>query len=371
MSFRIEIENFVSNRRLFHNGDVFFQMERLSEFCGIFHPFYKSHLVTEPRWPRIEIPNQFLCAGDVDRLIRISVFDATGGLIGFVDTSVRAFCSKESFDLAGEMGEPIGQLKVHLLGKLERPRFCDYRLKGVQIAPMLAIDFSSTQVSFLRTNKVQHLENGILTYGNLINQVLDNLGNVCLRQEITGYGFADFAEKSLMPLSMKAASNQMKSGKALMNAYVKFRDSVSYPNSASLAPVFAKAREMARGKWELDHTITLVVVLTNGKFCDLELAINELVEAENEPVIVVMALIEGTRRDVEAAFHPEMNRLRHSDGRTTDRTMATLINYEKNCLCADQSLETRLVPSISRMAREWVERSGYCPFQGTEDMLTL
>jgi hypothetical protein len=282
--------------------------------------------------------------------------------VGFIDTTVRVLCSQESFPIHSDRGELVGRLLVEHLGQITRPRFPDYRLKGVQIAPMLAVDFSSSHISFFTTNRLQHISNGLLTYGNLINGVFDNLRNICINQHWLAYGFADFPGKKLLPLSMNKTQRKMKSVKALMSAYASFRDRASYPESARLVPVFAEARRVAGENWRNHRAITLAVVLTNGKFCDLQEAVNELVEAQGEPVLVMIATIGVISREVEAAFHPVSGKIRHTDERTVDRTMVSLMSYEKNCLCADHGMEVRMVPSIHQMALDWLDQCGFCPF---------
>jgi hypothetical protein len=327
---------------------------------------FKSVVSSDRKWDRVEIALQFLCAGDLNQVIRINVFDFMAmrrdRRVGFTDTTVRVLCSQGSFDLRSDRGELVGRLLLDHRAPITCPRFPDYRLKGIQVAPMLAVDFSSSYVSFFTTNRVQHISNGILTYGNLINGVFDNLRNICLGQHWLAYGFADFPERKLMPLSMSRTHRKMKSVKALISAYWSFRDHASYPENAPLKPVFVEARSVARERWEQHRAITLVVVLTNGRFCDLPDAVNELVDAQEDPIIVILVTIGGTPREAEMIFHPPDGKLRHTDGRAAERTMLNIVSYEKNCHCADQGLEARMVPSIHKMGLEWIDRVGFNPF---------
>jgi hypothetical protein len=141
-----------------------------------------------------------------------------------------------------------------------------------------------------------------------------------------------------------------------MASYQSFRDASSFPEKAPLAPVFAEARRIARGR---RGAVTVSIILANGAFCDLQRAVDELVEGQNEPLIVVIVFVGGIRREAEAAFKTPMH---HTDGRTTERTMVTLIGYERNSSCADLSLEAKLVPAIRQMGLEWLGRSDFDPF---------
>lgn len=357
------------SHNIFRKKEPFFEIFRLHTPSGTFIPVYKSATREKDKatWEHVDIPLQYLCGGDMTQIIRICLYDfvilGSDHFVGFVDTTVEVLLSSPTLSIHNERGEVTASIEVVHLARITRPRFGDYRLKGVQISPMLAVDFSSSKVSFLKTNRVQHIDNGVITYGNLINGVFDNIRHICGNQRIAAYGFADFPGEKLVPLSLNKTRRQMKSVKALMSAYTRFRDKIEYPKTACLAPVIAEARSVAKARWEENHAITLVIVLTNGVFCDLQEAINELVEAANEPIMVTMAVIGGTRRELDTAFLPPGKRLQHMDGRSTQRAMVSLIRYEKNCICADQSLETRLMPGIRRMALEWLDVSGFNPFE--------
>jgi hypothetical protein len=363
LCFRFALADFVSPGPFFRRSAPYFEVSRLCAHSRALIPVFKSAVAPDGRWERVELLLQFLCGGDLDEVVRISFYDfvARGRdhRAGFVDTTVRVLCGQPAFEIHSERGDVVGRLAVAVRAKVARPRFDEYRLRGLQIAPMLAVDFSSSRISFFTTNRVQHIATGVLTYGNLINGVFDNLRHICCNQHWRAYGFADFPQRKLMPLSMNRTQRRMRSVKALMSAYWSFRDRTSYPERAPLAPVFAEARTAAGAIWKEHRAITLVIVLTNGRFCDLQDAIDQIVDAEDEPVIAIVATIGGTGRDVEGAFHPAGGGLRHSDGRTVRREMVNVMSYEKNCLCADHSLETRMVPAIHKMALEWIERVGF------------
>jgi hypothetical protein len=294
----------------------------------------------------------------LNQIVRIMFFDfvaqGRNRQIGFFDTTVGMLCCDISFGIHSPSGAPVGRFEVKLLELVDRPLFHDYRLKGVQVIPMVAVDFSSSPVSFLVTNRVTHVGTGLFTYGTLLSGVFDNLRNICINQPLRAFGFADFDHRKVIPLGK--ANSHRKSVKTLMASYLSFRDASSFPEKAPLAPVFAEARNIARGR---PGAITVSIILTNGAFSDLQRAVDELVEAENEPLIVVIVFVGGTRREAEAAFKTPM---RHTDGRTTQRTMVTLIGYERNSSCADLSLEARLVPAIRHMGLEWLGRTGFDPF---------
>jgi hypothetical protein len=352
------LQNFVSSAGLFHRTAPFFQILRLCQKSRELLPIFKSAVRTDQKWEKIELPLQFLCGGDLNQILRIKFFDfvaqGRGHPVGFFDTTVGMLCCDTSFSIHSPSGAPVGRFETKLLGVVDRPLFHDYRLKGIEVIPMLAIDFSSSPISFLVTNRGPHVSTGLFTYGNLVNGVFDNLRNICINQPLHAFGFADFARRKVIPLGRAPGHN--KSVKALMASYQLFRDASPFPEKAPLAPVFAEARRIARGR---PGAITAAIILTNGAFCDLQRAVNQLVEAQNEPLIVVIFFVGGTRKEAEAAFKTPMQ---HTDGRRTERTMVTLIGYDRNSGCADLSLEARLVPGIRQMGLEWLSRAGFDPF---------
>ncbi|OHT00393.1 hypothetical protein TRFO_32992 [Tritrichomonas foetus] len=381
--FRSNLNNFINNS-IFHKVLPYFIINVLDPTTEEMVPIYKSAVSKGFHWDNIELSLQMF--GEItcntqenitgntlksfnNHIIRVSLYDfvlrSSDKFLGFFDTTFDIFFNHltSNFNIVNDQGVHICNFNSQVIANIERPRFNDYQLKGIKISSMFAIDFSSSKVSMLKTNKVNHIENGIFTYGNLINELFENLNKICSSCPVTGYAFADFKGEKIIPLRLKNNTAQFSSIKLLMKAYGKIRDTVSYPREAPLAPVIRKARSIATEHWNQSKTITLIIVLTNGLISDLQNVVDELVDAENEPICMIMALLGGTRRELEKAFNPSKNELMNSEGKCTNRLMATLINYQKNCIYADLSLESRLAPAIRRMATEFIEQSDYNPFK--------
>jgi hypothetical protein len=340
----------------------FFIVERLSAHGQAFIPVYKSRVISQTcqaDWENIELSVQFTCGGDFTRLVRLRVFDCrrsnTENCLGFVDTSVDVIMSSpQSFKLCDASGKHTGEFLVTLLNHWTTPRLFDFRLRGVQLAAMLAIDFSSTPLDQIYSNRVQHLNTGAFSYRTAINDTCDLLNPLTMGQPYVAYGFANFpGELKLSPLD--DARDFIPSAKRLIQLYDLAKQRTMYPSKARIAPVFRKAREVAQRRWAEERTITILVVLTNGRFSDLQEGIDELVEGQDDPLCVIMIVMGGRRRDLDRAFRKKHGRIQNRNGTKTKRRVLSMGSYLEDQVYPDERLPQKLAPSAKKIARQWLE----------------
>jgi hypothetical protein len=362
--FHFSLRNLVGGLR---KPNPFFVIQRLSPKGDAWISIYKSKVMAgkaAPDWDRVELSLQFLCGGDLQRLVRIQVYDCkrmnTGNLIGFVDTSVGILMeSPKSLQLCDAKGRKPGVLSATLVQHWTGPRLFDLRLRGVQLGAMLAIDFSSTSIDPLKTNRVAHAEVGVFSYHAAINDTCDLLHPLTMGQSYLAYGFADFpGTEKLVSLTMGKMEHQrdfIPNLKHLIRLYSVAKHKTLYPNRACIAPVIRRAREVAQMRWAEERTITLLVVLTNGRFCDLQEGINELVMAQYDPVCVIMIVMGGTRRELNNAFKHKHGLISDSAGNVTKRRVISMGSYLEDQVYPDERLPQKLAPAAKKMARQWLE----------------
>jgi hypothetical protein len=362
--FRFSLKNLTSHLR---KPNPFFVIQRLSPKGNAWISIYKSKVIAgkaTPEWDRVELSLQFLCGGDLQRLIRIQVYDCknmnTDNLIGFADTSVEILIGNaDNLQLCDSNGKKTGVLSAVLIQHWTGPRLFDLRLRGVQLGTMLAIDFSSTSINAVTSNRVAHTEVGVFSYHAAINDTCDLLHPLTMGQPYLAYGFADFpGPEKLVSLTMGEMGHQrdfIPNLKRVIQLYSQAKQKTMYPNRACVAPVVRKAREVAQMRWAEERTITILVILTNGRFCDLQEGIDEVVNAQFDPLCVIMVVMGGTRRELNNAFKHKHGLISDSAGNRTKRRVISIGSYLEQQIYPDERLPQKLAPAAKKMARQWLE----------------
>ena len=375
--FRCSVEN--RKKTPLKKMKPYFTIKRYDTVTEEWILIYKSNKSKKCHWHHIELPLKLLDDDNLFKSIQsndsnhqneftkilISFHDFSfrgqDKLIGYAETTTNLFLqSSGEIDIISTTNKKICTLSYQLIDKIQKPHFDDYKLKSVKVDPIIAIDFSSSRMSPIKTNKSPHIDVGILSYSHLIIELCDNLMKICSNSPLSGYGMANFKGNKLIPLQYNSTF-KFSSIKTFMTAYSQLRNKTSFPNEASLLPIIKKIRSEASQKWEREKVISLGIVLCNGIFCDLQDSIDELIDAEDEPICFVIILIGGSRKEIESAF-AENAPLENSSGKVAKRPIATLINYEKNCIHSDLSLDAKINPAIRHMIVKFLEGSNFDPF---------
>ncbi|OHT07493.1 hypothetical protein TRFO_24228 [Tritrichomonas foetus] len=344
----------------------FFVIQRLSPHSNKFVSVYKSEVKLKKReteWDNVELGIQYLCGGDMSTIIRINLYDYRqrdiDGLVGFFDTTVESILYDKisNFQFTSPHGGKVGNLKVILLNHWTGPRLFDYRLRGVQLGAMIAIDFSATNVDAIITNRVQHLDEGLFSYKAAINDTCDLLYPLTMGEPYIAYGFADFGNsKKLISLSLDKIDNRglIPNAKTLIQLYTNAKTKITYPKKCYIAPVINEAAIAAQHRWDTERTISVLVILTNGRFADLKEGVDEMVNAEMSPLVIIMVAMGGTRRELDNIFKGKKGILTDSFGRRTQRRILTLVSYSTDRR-PNERLPNKIAPSAKKMAREYLE----------------
>lgn len=356
-------------KRSFQHLNPFFILQRFPKYSQQFTAVYKSSVkrnTTNPDWENVEFALQYTCSGDTSTSVRILVMNHKDkdfdNMIGFIDTTFDFLKEqgKVEMDLHDNEGHKTGQINISFVQHFERPRLFDYRLRGVQLSTMFAIDFSSTSYDGLYSNRIQHSDSGNFSYRAAINDLTDVLLPLTMGQSYLAYGFADFpGDEKVFSLTsvdkISKRSEYIPNAKNLMHLYSSYKEKTMYPPKCRLAPVFRKCREIAIQRWREEHTISILVILTNGKFCDLPEAIDALVEAEKDPLVVLMVVLGTNRRDLDNTFKNKNGVICNSTGHMTARKMVTLTTFQEEKVFNLSRLPRKLNMSVKKMARQWLE----------------
>lgn len=173
----------------FGRSDPFLEFSRVTE-DGSFVPVYKSEVVMNdlsPSWPKSVIPVQQLCNGDLDRPLKIEVFDwdSDGGhdSMGVVMTSTRQLMESAgtALDVIEEKKKGkrayvnSGTLKVLNPTIINVPSFLDYIRGGCEVSLSVAIDFTGSNGHPSSLSSLHHVHGDTM---NSYQQAILSVGSV-------------------------------------------------------------------------------------------------------------------------------------------------------------------------------------------------
>lgn len=399
--FLFRVDDFHSPTRIIKNPRPYFIIERLNESNNQYVNVYKSEVIKHLKsksaeWSYVQLNLQAICGGDIDLPLRITLYDYlstkhTDNKNGFIDTSLRRLIETKDFQFIDSNGKGTAHLHSELISKIEKPSFFDFKLKGLKIQPILGIDFSCTKINYVDSNRLLHFDNGQFSYIAAITEVYDSVYELVKDQSFISYAFADFKGTKVIPLfcenmkenkAIQMKINQSKnvccsytpknfmmmptqernserksyhsSIKSIVESYDYTKHHITYPEHSLLEPLINKALKDAQNRYEVDGTISLLIILSNGVFSDLNKAINRLVDADGAPLITLFVLMDGMRNDIYDSIVQKKGKLVNSIGQKSKRKLAEVVIYSDGNMFCDQRLDTEIVPSIENMATEFL-----------------
>jgi hypothetical protein len=142
----------------FGRSDPYLVISRLNE-DGSWTVVWKSIRIDNnlsPKWAPVKIPMSLLCNGDIDRPLRIEIFDydenSSHDTMGIVETSIRGMITANNAPFLvietakkGKRGyKNSGTLTCSNCFIEERPNFTDYIMGGCELSLIVAIDFTGS-----------------------------------------------------------------------------------------------------------------------------------------------------------------------------------------------------------------------------------
>ena len=398
--FMFRIDDFHLSTRIIKSPRPYFIIERLNESSNHYVNVYKSEVVKHLKsktaeWTNVKLNLQAICGGDIDLPLRISLYDFLStkhidNRSGFIDTTLRRIIEDKNFEFIDQNGKVSAHLHAELISKIEKPCFFDFKLKGMKIQPILGIDFSGTKINYVDSNRLLHFDDGQFSYIAAITEIYDSIHELVKDQSFISYAFADFKGTKVIPLfkeNMKENKNvsmkidQMKnvccsytprkclmmpvhernserksyhsSIKSIVDCYNYTKYHITFPEHSLLEPLIEKALKDAQNRFDVDGTISLLIVVSNGLFADLPKAINKLVEADGAPLITLFVLMDGMRTDLYDSIVQKKGKLVDGLGHKSKRKLADVFIYSDGNMFCDHRLDVEIVPSIENMATDY------------------
>ncbi|GBG84778.1 hypothetical protein CBR_g39155 [Chara braunii] len=295
----------------FGKSDPYLKISKVLE-DGSTAPICQTEAVSRslnPVWRPIGVSLQILCAGDIDRPLRIECFDrdtfTRDDFIGSIDRSVRRLTE----DVALQRGIPLKR-ESHKKGKpskvggtlfctrcdIIQPRsFLQYLAMGCEVSFHVAVDFTASNGHPTSRDSLHYVDpNG---RQNAYQQAISAVGRVIefydTNKTFPAWGFGACVGGEVVShcfnLNGDPVNSEVMGVQGVLEAYEKARNVVSLAGPTLFTPVITRSSQMAEAhmrEGRLKYSVLLII--TDGIINDMESTMDALVAASRLPLSILI-----------------------------------------------------------------------------------
>jgi len=304
------------NGIIFGSSDPFLVITRCYE-DGHYGVVWKNDPVMKnvnPAWPASRLPLQLICNGDIERPLKIEIFDfekdGKHNSLGVSSTTV-----KELLDSNGAGIEIIDeQMKIKKGSSyknsgtlfathcyIERhPTFGQYVCGGLELHMMIAIDYTSSNGNVTDPSSLHYVSsNKANAYQNIISSIGQVITEYDHDNKFPVYGFG--AKVKLPPPENGYSPTQhcfpiygdgveVDGVNGILDAYKDALKNVSLAGPTLFAPCIRKAQEYAKNLNCSQHNqkYQILLIITDGEINDMDATITAIIDASRDPLSIII-----------------------------------------------------------------------------------
>lgn len=300
----------LDKKDLFGKSDPFMVFCRCNE-DNSFTVCHKTEVIKNtlnPAWKEIEIPVRTLCNGDLERTIKVEVYDwdRDGGhdLIGIFTTSLSRLTRGPSIENTYECINPKKQAKKKkykhsgLLNLLEfriqkQPTFLEYIRCGTELSFIVAIDFTASNGNPLQPGSLHYINpTQPNQYAIAIQAVGDIVQDYDTDKMFPAYGFGARLPphgqvSHLFPINFNQQNPYCNGIGGVMEAYQSCIRKVQLYGPTNFSPIIRSVSEMAARVTDASEYYVLLMI-TDGVISDMAATKEAIVHAARLPMSIII-----------------------------------------------------------------------------------
>jgi len=300
----------------FGKSDPFLRFFRVYEdgTWGLVHETARKDNDLNPKFMGLTIPLVSLCNGDIDRPVKLEVWDHEDSgkhqFMGQIETSVRGILSsngqamnviepdKKKKDPKGYVNS--GTFAFQNVQIESRPAFTDFILGGCEISLVVGIDFTGSNGAPTMPNSLHYLDPS----GRVPNQYQQTIGAVgsVLQDYDTDkmYPVYGFGAKVKMPngafsgvqhcFPVYGGGVEVQGIDGIMKAYIDCIQNVALSGPTLFTPLIDTAAGIARAAncSQAKQKYSVLLILTDGEITDMEATKGAIVRASTAPMSIII-----------------------------------------------------------------------------------
>ena len=294
---------------IFGKSDPFFVVSKMME-NGNYAVVHKSMFIASelnPHWPECRIPLVPLCNGDLDRPLKVEIFDFESSgkhkYMGEVSLTLRRILhdGKTGFDIIepekkkAKGGSYTNSGRLAVIDALieHHPTFQEYLRGGLEISLMVAIDFTASNGDPKDATSLHHVDPRRL---NAYQQALMQVGTVLepydadRKYPIWGFGCrVRTTDGTWTPVQHCFTVQDDATGCAgMLSAYEHALSRVGLSGPTLFADVIDTAGAVAASTASCPGKYHILLIITDGTINDLEATKAALIRASSTPLSIIV-----------------------------------------------------------------------------------
>jgi len=337
----------------FGKSDPFLVISRCNE-DGSYTVCYKNDKIDNnlsPIWPQARISMVSLCNNDIDRPLRIEIFDWESSgrhkSMGIVDTSVRALIASHSTPLNVIEADKKAKSKSYVnSGTLQannaiiekHPSLTDYIMGGCEISLILAIDFTGSNGDPTSPQSLHYTRDG---YMNPYQQALSSIGKIVEPYDADKmFPVFGFGAKVRAPgggwspvqhcFPVYGGGVEVQGVDGIMHAYADAVKNVALSGPTLFTPLIEAAThiaEVANCSQEKQKYFVLLII-TDGVINDLDSTIGAVIRASGLPLSIIIVGVGPEDFSSMRVLDADNKRLAQG-GRTAARDIVQFVGFNE------------------------------------------
>mmetsp|Transcript_27218 Transcript_27218/g.50411 ORF Transcript_27218/g.50411 Transcript_27218/m.50411 type:complete len:687 (-) Transcript_27218:294-2354(-) len=357
---------------LFGKSDPYYTISKLCE-NGDFSCVFRSEVVRNnlsPQWMPRQISLQKLCSGDVDRPMKIEIWDydrkRAADFLGAVDTTIRKLLESYKLNVFCD-GVQRGNLLVSQATVKLVPSFLDYLSGSCRMRFTAAVDFSSSNGDPQSRESLHFIDHR--GYPNEYQAAIASVGAILEDYAVEkkcflfGYGMKEPAESSRLHAFPIGDTSGVTGVDGMLEAYQSHLENTAYVmcEPTLLAPVIRNAANAALHRAESnEQEYSILLIISDGSINDFQQTVDELCVAAEAPLsIVIVGVGDGDFSSMER-LDSDDTLLVASNGKKCARDIVQFVPFRKFSHCASR-LAAETLAEIPGQLAHYFSSKGIAP----------
>lgn len=304
----------VNKEGFFSKSDPFFEFSRMNEdgsYTMVWRSEHKDNTLN-PVWGVKKIPMLNLCNGDIDRPLKIDIYDHERSgkhvFMGTTTTSVRAMLnggnrpmpvvepekkSKKGYENSGTITAGNTSIEYH-------PAFVDFISGGLEISLSIGIDFTGSNGDPREPTSLHYLDPSNKTW-NVYQQAIHAVAKVLepydtdKKYPVFGFGGrVRLPDGTFSPAQhcfpVYGGGNEVVGIPGIMQAYTDCLHNVMLSGPTLMAPIINAIghSSAATGCTQENQKYNILLILTDGVVNDMDATKTAIIQASYQPMSVII-----------------------------------------------------------------------------------
>eukprot|EP01038_Epipyxis_sp_PR26KG_P011510 gene11510-15417_t len=377
----------------FGKSDPFLEISRLNE-DGSYTMVFRSIRIDNnlnPHFPPIKILMTTVCNGDLDRPLKIQIWDYDSNgkhdSMGVVETSVRAMISnhntpmdvieadkkakKSSYVNSGTLTAVNAYIEPH-------PSFSDFIAGGCEISVMVAIDFTGSNGDPSDINSLHHInpistsvKSGLSSGLNEYQQSILSVGNVLepydsdKKYNVVGFGAKlqqSDGSYSVVQHCFPLSSEPCPGVNGILETYKEYLPNVLLSGPTLFGPLInhTLGTVLTEGCSQERQKYTILLIMTDGVINDLEVTKSAIIEASNGPMSIIIIGVGHEDFSSMNALDSDKGLLT-SGSKTSVRDIVQFVGFRDAQKRGSVALSSEVLAEIPNQLLDYMQSKGIVP----------